>query len=95
MVERYRGFKDQCRIHKVELYERMEVKFFIQIPDSWSKKKKKEHHLQPHRQRPDLDNLQKSLQDSVLQEDCRIHEVRASKVWSHWPGIEVGEITDD
>jgi len=52
------------------------------MPKSWSKKKKEEMYCQPHKQRPDLDNLIKALQDCLCEEDSHIHTyLDVSKVW--------------
>ena len=47
---------------------------------------------QPHRVRPDTDNLWKSVGDSVFENDAHIHEIHASKVWAVEGAIEIGEI---
>ena len=58
--------------------------FFIHMPDSWSKKKKKEMDGEPHRQRPDLDNFLKFFQDALMKEDKHIwHISELSKRWSY------------
>jgi Holliday junction resolvase RusA-like endonuclease len=65
-----------------ELGEQLDIQFFIPIPKSWSLKKRNAHIGLPHKQRPDLDNLIKAVQDILLSEDSRIWEVYASKRWS-------------
>lgn len=83
-VERYRSFKDQCRLHRVELPKSgAHVLFKIPMPKSWSKLKKKVFNGQPHEVRPDLDNFLKSLFDSVYKEDSSVWDVRATKVWAY------------
>lgn len=36
---------------------------------------------QPHQQKPDLDNLTKSLLDALFEDDSHIWDARTSKVW--------------
>jgi len=77
---RYWAFKDLINIaareQKFKLGDQFEAKFFIKMPESWSKKKKEQFLGRPHQQRPDLDNFCKALMDSLLKED--------SSVWSCW-----------
>jgi Holliday junction resolvase RusA-like endonuclease len=93
IVEDYWAFKDEIRRQVNEsdfkIGEAHEVVFFIPMPKSWSKKKKEEMMLEPHRQRPDLDNLLKALWDSLLDEDSACHMVKAKKIWDVTPKIWV------
>jgi len=92
-VMRYRAFKDECRAHKVKLSEGgNHVIFYIEMPKSWSFKKKDEMNGTPHQQRPDVDNLLKALMDAVYGEDCTIHDIRVSKKWYPLPFIEIKDI---
>lgn len=63
--------------------------FSIEMPKSWSKKKKAEMNGMPHQQRPDLDNLMKAFKDCLLEEDSHIWWYNnVSKVWSYKGSIE-------
>lgn len=56
--------------------------FFIPVPQSWSKKKKKLYHGTLHQSKPDLDNLLKAMTDALLAEDKIIaHYGELCKVW--------------
>lgn len=57
------------------------ITFFIPVPSSWSKKKKKMHHGRFHQSKPDIDNLQKALLDSLMKEDKEIAHLEVSKRW--------------
>lgn len=58
------------------------IKFFIPVPKSWSKKKKKQYHQTLHQSRPDLDNYLKALVDSICDEDKYIaHYGELAKYW--------------
>ena len=83
-VERYRSFKDQCKLNRVDLPKSgAHVLFKIPMPKSWSKLKKQVFNSQPHDVRPDLDNYLKSLFDAVYNEDSSVWDIRATKVWGY------------
>lgn len=89
-VAKYRAFKDQVRAAGVKLpYFGAHVTFYIPMPRSWSKKKKKEVIGRPHVIRPDFDNLIKALSDAVYDEDCMIWDVRITKRWADEGAIEI------
>ena len=70
--------------------------FFIPVPKSWSKKKKKLYHGTLHQSKPDLDNLMKAMIDSLLSEDKIIaHYGELCKVWVDldYGWIEIRETT--
>ena len=85
VVLNYWAFKDElslkCKVQNVELGEELHVDFYIKMPKSWSKKKKAEMYLSPHKQTPDIDNLTKSLMDCLLKEDSHIWSINARKFW--------------
>jgi Holliday junction resolvase RusA-like endonuclease len=73
--------------------------FFIPVPPSWSKKKKKLHHGSLHQSKPDLDNLLKALCDSLITEDKYIaHYGEIQKRWvdfeSGWIEIKIQDPTE-
>lgn len=57
------------------------IDFFIPVPRSWSKKKKREMHLQPHKSKPDLDNFLKAFKDAIMREDKTVWQYSLSKRW--------------
>ena len=60
----------------------LEINFYIPTPKSWTKYKKKEMNGQLHKQRPDLSNLLKAIEDALLVEDKKIaHYHSISKRW--------------
>jgi len=52
------------------------------MPNSWSKKKMASLFGEPHKQRPDLDNLIKSVNDALLKEDSVVYHFEACKYWA-------------
>lgn len=77
----YWAFKDECRLIELDVPDSSYITFGIPMPASWSKAKRAKHFMQPHRQRPDIDNLIKALLDAVYDEDSQIHEISAKKMW--------------
>ncbi len=89
-VMKYRAFKDEIRAAGIELLESgQHVTFIIPMPKSWNEKKRLEHDGKPHKQRPDIDNLQKALLDAVTSEDCYIWDMRCTKVWGATGAMEI------
>tara|TARA_R110000737_G_scaffold315552_1_gene325584 strand:- start:39 stop:536 length:498 start_codon:yes stop_codon:yes gene_type:complete len=62
-----------CYICRWTPKEVLDIRFIIPMPISWSKKKKEKYDGQPHKQRPDLDNLVKAFKDALLIEDSHVH----------------------
>jgi Holliday junction resolvase RusA-like endonuclease len=58
------------------------MEFYFPMPKSWSQKKKDKMVGEPHKQRPDTDNVVKGIQDSLLPEDCKVWHIEAKKFWS-------------
>lgn len=60
------------------------ITFVIQMPKSWSKKKKRELDGEPHTQKPDLDNILKGFKDSLCENDSYVHSYKnICKVWGY------------
>lgn len=90
-VMRYRSYCDQLRAAwgDREVPDRLDIRFLLPMPASWSQKKRDRLCGQPHQSKPDIDNLLKGFMDALLKDDARIWEVRASKIWSVDGGIEI------
>ena len=89
-VMRYRAFADEVRYKRVDMPEfGSHVIFYMPMPKSWSKKKKKEMAGTAHQQKPDVDNLIKALKDSLFADDSHIWDYRITKIWSEMGGIEI------
>ena len=87
-VTKFFAFRDaikQSSIHNIAL-ESFDIEFYIQMPKSWSKKKKAKMNGEPHQQRPDLDNYIKAWCDSVFEEDSVVWRFKASKRWTDQEG---------
>lgn len=86
VTSRYWAFKDlivlAAKNQDFTLGETFYAIFEIEMPKSWSKKKKSEMNGHPHQQKPDCDNLLKGIQDSLLREDSHIWKVTAEKRWA-------------
>lgn len=89
-VMRYRAFCDDLRARKCTFPEsESHVIFHMPMPKSWSKKKRAEMLGQPHRQKPDRDNLEKALMDAVYENDESVWDMRTTKIWSDIGCIEI------
>lgn len=85
-VKRYRAYHDALRALGVTVEPGDELHFHIQMPPSWSNKKRALHDGTPHRQKPDIDNLVGGLLDGVLEEDKGIDRLgETSKSWTAKP----------
>jgi Holliday junction resolvase RusA-like endonuclease len=66
------------------------ITFFVPVPPSWSKKKKKQYHGTFHQSKPDLDNLLKAFMDALMKEDSHVHTIgRMTKIWGLHGHIKV------
>ena len=59
----------------------LDITFVIAMPPSWSNKKTALMDGKPHQQRPDRDNLLKSVQDAFNVDDGFVWDGRTTKVW--------------
>ena len=89
IVNKYFGFRNHLRyLANVKGLHGLpgtidSIIFNIPIPASWNKKKKAEMIGQPHKVRPDLDNLLKAVLDGLCSEDKYVHSIsQLSKIWS-------------
>ena len=82
-VMRYRAFADELRLRvgSIDL-NGYSLTFGLPMPKSWSKKKKLEMEGTAHKNRPDIDNLAKSVLDALYCEDSHIHDIALKKVWA-------------
>lgn len=89
-VAKYRAFKDEVRLSKVEIPESgFHILFVLPIPKSWSNQKQQEMCWQGHRQTPDLDNLCKALFDAIYKNDSVIWDYWATKLWGKEGSITI------
>ena len=91
-VMRSRAFSDEIRKQVGGYLEdviNMDFKAYLPIPKSWSKKKVAAMRGQPHRTKPDIDNIAKQIFDSLCKDDSGIYSSVMSKYWDdgHGPRI--------
>ena len=90
VVQRYWKWKSQLQEFDIDFsHGEVGVIFYVPMPKSWSKSKKKLMNNTMHTQRPDIDNFIKALFDAVCEEDSHIHTIHAQKVWSYNGAIQV------
>ena len=71
----------------------MSLNFYMQIPESASKKKQDALLGIPHDKRPDLDNLIKFVLDVcnglLFKDDAQVVKITAAKTWSKIPRTDI------
>lgn len=78
---------------KYGVTNKVRLQFYIQMPKSWSKKKKISYKGQPNLNKPDIDNLVKAFLDALCHDDSYVYHVEATKYWSDNPRIIAENIT--
>ena len=95
VVLRYFAFKEEICLKANVLGLKLpgdikRISFEIEMPRSWSKKKRDLMRGTKHEQRPDLDNLLKAVQDTLCEEDSHIWRIgELKKTWNDKPKIEI------
>lgn len=94
-IERYNNYKLEISAEAKRKGFKMphqgaSIKFFIPVPKSWTKKKKRQYHQTIHQSKPDLDNYLKALVDSICEEDKYIGHY--GELAKYWVDFEVGWI---
>ena len=62
------------------------IKFYMPMPQNWSKKKKDLFNGTLHFAKPDVDNLAKGVLDALFEKDQRIGKLNAEAVWINGDG---------
>jgi Holliday junction resolvase RusA-like endonuclease len=93
-VIRYRSYRDELKSEAQKYGFKVPTGFFhitfnVPMPKSWSNRRRLLMVGTPHRQKPDIDNLQKAFLDALCVDDSFVFDLRASKVWSEIGSIEV------
>lgn len=87
-VARYWAFKDEIQRQVAQMGFKLgndiTIIFLMPMPQSWNKAKKQAMLHQPHQQKPDLDNLEKALLDSLLPDnDSVVWRKMSQKRWAY------------
>jgi len=97
-VLRYHAFADKLREYFKDIdlscIHSLSWTAYFPMPDSWSKKKKRNMRGQPHWNKPDRDNVDKAILDALFKNDSGISIGILSKRWDDGDGaridIEIG-----
>lgn len=86
LIENWRYTKNE--IMKAMIDWNYDLIFHIEMPESWSNKKKLSLFWEPHRQTPDIDNLFKAFTDTIFYKeeklnDKEIYTINARKYWDY------------
>lgn len=104
-VKRYLAYKQELSLRATAQFKstiitgpvRLNIVFRMPMPESWTGAKKKRMNGQPHTTKPDRDNLEKGVCDSlnkiIWKDDGQVFDGSTSKYYSFEPGIEI-EITE-
>jgi Holliday junction resolvase RusA-like endonuclease len=83
-VERYFTYQNLIR-SQIGMFDsapdEVEALFLFCPPPSWTKKSRQTVLWQPHRPKPDSDNLLKAILDSVLKQDSGVWRTNTEKRW--------------
>ena len=91
-VVRYRGYADAIR---AETEGRMEAPVsvswvaYLPIPPSWSGAKRRAHMGQPHKSKPDRDNIDKGILDALFEADACVASGVLVKRWEDEKGPRI------
>lgn len=94
-VTRYRAFADELReafglSHKLtQAPLRLDWRAYLPMPESWSRTKRESMRGQPHRQKPDRDNIDKAILDALFQDDSAIAQGVTAKYWDDGNGPRI------
>jgi Holliday junction resolvase RusA-like endonuclease len=91
VIVKYHKYRDDLRdaLPGYQLGMDLNLKFYLPMPKSYSKKKKLELMGTYHDQKPDIDNLAKGFMDAFKTEDKHVAVLHAEKYWSEIGYIEV------
>lgn len=96
-VMRYREFADELRKQAGEMpggvYDVSWVAY-LPMPKSWSNKKREAMRGTMHQQKPDRDNIDKAILDSLFKDDSGIATGSICKMWDDGGGARINlEVT--
>lgn len=94
-VLQYRAFRDEVRLRRVTLPVPYKVTFWMPMPLSWSAKKRSEWAGKPHMNKPDKDNLEKALLDSIYKDDSVVWSGWVEKRWAETGAITVENLNEE
>lgn len=91
VIVRYHAYRDQLNLALpgYELGISVNLKFYLPMPKSWSKKKRAECLGTYHDQKPDADNLAKGFMDAFHSEDKHVAILHVEKYWADEGSIEI------
>lgn len=94
IVLRYFAFRDalraECAGHPIDPHEVSWVAY-MQFPNSYTKARRERLRGQPHQTKPDRDNIDKAVLDTLFPDDSRVSDGHLRKVWDdgNGPRIEI------
>lgn len=95
VVVAWRAFADAMRATADRSDFRMpdqgaRIAFVLPMPASWSARKKALMRGEPHRQKPDVDNMAKAVLDALCEDDCTVWQLAGlEKRWGDKGSITI------
>lgn len=101
-TQAYWDFKDKiCRVCKLQRFELGDAYFLhaqVAMPKSWSKKQREEmlgKKIPAHQVKPDIDNMEKSINDCLKSDDQTVFFTVKMKVWGETDQTTILNLTED
>ncbi len=83
------------RLARIVLPIPCKITFWVEMPPSWSRRKRSAMDGQPHKLRPDRDNYDKALMDALFENDSHVWSAWTVKRWSTVPAIEIEPLAEE
>ena len=93
-VVRYRAYADALRaaLPRGVRGGAFHLTFQLAMPRSWTKAKRTRMNGNPHRSKPDIDNLIKGVLDALMPDDAHVWKVTAEKTWAETGAVTIHEL---
>ena len=91
VIVRYHAYRDQLNLllPGYELGLSVHLVFHIEVPKSYSKKRRAGLIGTLHDQKPDIDNLAKGFMDAFHSEDKHVAVLHCEKYWAETGAVEI------
>jgi len=66
---------------------------YIPMPDGWTKEDKEKMDNTKHQMKPDKDNIEKAILDSLCKDDSYVWDGRITKLWAYKERIDIYKTT--
>ena len=92
-VTKYHSFRDEFRFclghYTIDNPSHISWTAYFPIPNSWSAGRRRQMLGEPHRQKPDRDNVDKAILDALLSDDSIVSDGTLRKRWDDGKGARI------